>query len=124
MHTSNDLLFLLTFVGIPAVLCGGIGALHGWRGASRVKALLGALVVSGITCWSVVVGGGGDMPLPGLLPSWFVSPFGPFAGPLEDILPPWWLTPWLPFLVYFMVARYALRVRQRRARSQHIAGAA
>src|SRR5215471_5182694 len=92
----------LAFVVVPTALCVGAGAYHGWRQPTTSRALLGALAVSGTTCWSIAAGGGGDMAFPALIPSWFISPLGPFVGPKDFIFPPWWLTPWLQFLAYLL----------------------
>jgi hypothetical protein len=118
MHTSNDLAVYAVLLGVPTIVCGAIGALHGWRGTRLRNFYFGAFAASFITCWSVVAGGEGDVPGAAILPSWIIWPFGPFASPHEGMLPPWWLSPWLPFLTYVIAARYALSVRERRARVQ------
>jgi hypothetical protein len=104
---------LLVFLGIPTAICVAAGTFHGRRaGDAWGKVILGAFLVSGITCWSFISGGEGDMPLPGILPSWYLSPLGPLAGPREFIFPPWWLTPWLPFIAYITAARYVGRLHR------------
>ena len=99
---------LLVMVGVPSILCAIAGTIQGRRPtATRTKIVFGALIVSGITCWTSAAGVGGDMAFPALLPSWFIAPFGPFAGPKVDFYPPWWLSPWLPFVVYLIAAGLA-----------------
>lgn len=98
---------LLILVGLPSVICFVAGALHGLRTSmTRRGVLIGAALVSALTCWSIGIGGG-DMPGAMVLPSWLMSPMAPFMGSRDSVVPPWWLTPWLPFALYALGALFS-----------------
>lgn len=105
---------ILVLVGIPAGICAIAGIIHGWKASTmNWKIWLGAFIFSGITCWSSIAGGG-DMPLPALVPAWLAAALGPFAGSNTDIYPPWWLSPWLPFAAYLIFAFVVHRAKGTR----------
>jgi hypothetical protein len=93
----------------PIVICFLTGAIHGSLPRARMPwIVLAAFLLSGLLCWSVVVGGVGHPPGAVVLPAWLVSPIALLSGDRNSAaFPSPWLHPWLAFAVYLVAARLA-----------------